>query len=123
MAWASLVSATQNTSITTEQIVLFGGSLHIGLNPGESAHCQVDVNFPSTPTDHAIVAVYASPDGGTTYDLTPLLQFQLDKATDPNRASFLISGVHTFRIGVRRSGSTDTLTSADCRYRLNGISV
>lgn len=123
MAWASAVNATQLTSITTEQFFSFAGSTNVTLNPGESAHCQVTSDPPTTPTDNLVVSVYASPDDGTTYDVTPFIRFHLDKASDPNRASFIVSGVESFRIGVMRSGTTDTYTDADATHRKNGISV
>jgi hypothetical protein len=46
--------AAQLTGITTEQ---FFDQVPT-LNPRETAHVQVSVDFPSSPTDHAIVAVY-----------------------------------------------------------------
>ena len=47
----------------------------------------------------------------------------LDKDVDPNSIDFLVTGVYQFRVGVRRSGSTDTLTSADFAFRKDGVSV
>ena len=41
----------------------------------------------------------------------------------PNRISFLMTGVYKFRIGVRRSGSTDTITSADLSLRKDGVNA
>ena len=34
-----------------------------------------------------------------------------------------VTGVYKFRVGVRRSGSTDTITSADLSYREDGVNV
>lgn len=118
MAWSSETDATQLTSITTEQIF----STKPTLNPGESAHVRVDVDFPTTPTDDAIVAVYGSLDG-TAYDDTAMFSRLVDSGTDPNQISFIVSGVYQFQVGVRRSGSTDTITSADMSYRTNGVSL
>jgi hypothetical protein len=42
---------------------------------------------------------------------------------DPNRISFLVTGVYKFRVGVRRSGSTDTITSADLSLRKDGVNA
>jgi hypothetical protein len=42
-----------------------------------------------------------------------MIEFLIENTTDPNRISFLVTGVYKFRVGVRRSGSTDTITSAD----------
>jgi hypothetical protein len=47
----------------------------------------------------------------------------LENTTDPNRISFLVTGVYKFRVGVRRSGSTDTITSADLSLRKDGVNV
>jgi hypothetical protein len=120
MAWSSKTSSTQLTSITTEQFF----SQTPVLNPGETAHVEVDANFPASPTDHLVVAVYGTLDAATEdWDDTPYMQFEIDNATDPNKASFLVSGVYKFRVGVRRSGTTDTITSADMAHRLDGVSL
>ena len=118
MAWSGTTSATQLTSITTEQIF----STKPTLNPQETAHVTVDVDFPTTPTDNAIVAVYGSLDG-TNYDDQPVFEFAVLNTNDPAQVSFIVSGYYQFQVGVRRSGTTDTLTSADLTYRLDGVSA
>jgi hypothetical protein len=124
MAWGSKQTATQLTSITTEQFFSFGGSSYVSLNPGESAYVQVTADPPATPTDNLLVAVYGTLDASSeTSDATPFMEFAIDKGTDPNIVSFVVSGVYRFRIGVRRSGTTDTYTDADCSYRLDGVSL
>ena len=108
MAWGSDTAATQLTSITTEQ---FFDQVPT-LNPRETAHVQVSVDFPGSPTDHAIVAVYTTlDDASEVFDLIPMMEFLIENTTDPNRISFLVKGVYKFRVGVRRSGSTDTITA------------
>lgn len=120
MAWGSKTASTQLTSITTEQFF----SQTPTLNPGESAHVEVEFNPPITPTDDLVVSVYGTLDATSeNWDDTPIFSFYIDKGTDPNKASFVISGLYKFRVGVKRSGSTDTITSADMNHRLNGISV
>jgi hypothetical protein len=112
MAWSSDTAATQLGSITTEQFFNQVPTLH----PRETAHCQVSVDFPSSPTDHAIVAVYTTLDETSeVWDLISMMEFLLENTTDPNRISFLVTGVCQFR--VRRSGSTDRITSADLSLR------
>lgn len=118
MAWTSETSATQLTSITTEQFF----STTPTLTPRELAHCKVKIDFPGTPTDHGVVSVYGSLDG-SNWDNTPLMQFTVDNGIDPNQVSFVVMGIYQFRVGVKRSGSTDTLTSADFSYRLDGVSA
>jgi hypothetical protein len=78
----------------------------------------VSVDFPGSPTDHAIIAVYTTlDDSSEVWDLIPMMEFLIENTTDPNRISFLVTGVYKFRIGVHRSGSTDTITSADLSLR------
>jgi hypothetical protein len=86
VAWGSDAAATQLSSITTEQ---FFDQLPT-LNPRETAHVQVSVDFPGSPTDHAVVAVYTTlDDSSEVWDLIPMMEFLLENATDPNRISFL----------------------------------
>lgn len=118
MAWGAEDDATQLTSITTEQFFDDTPTL----TPGEVHHVRVEVDFPTSPTDNAIVAVYGSLDG-TNWDDTPLLEFEIDNATDPNQVSFVVSGIYQYRVGVRRNGTTDTITSADMSRREDGVSL
>lgn len=70
------------------------------------------------------MSVYGTLDASTeNWDDTPFVVFQIDKAIDPNKVAFVIKDVYKFRVGVKRSGSTDTITSADFSYRLNGVSL
>ena len=120
MAWGSKTSATQLTSITTEQF--FDATPQ--LNPQEQVHCEVEVDFPTTPTDDAVVSIYGTLDESSeNWDDTPLMAFTIDKGTDPNKMSWTMSGLYKFRVGVKRSGSTDTLTTADFSYRKDGVSA
>jgi hypothetical protein len=54
MAWGSKITATQLTGITTEQVFDQAPTL----NPRESAHCRVAVDFPASPTDDAVISVW-----------------------------------------------------------------
>lgn len=124
MAWADKVAATQLTSITTEQFFTFSGNGFIKLNPGELADIQVDVNFPATPTDDAVISLYGTlDDASENWDDTPFMQFTVSKSPDPDAVSFTVTGKYKFRIGVKRSGTTDTITSADCAYRKDGVNA
>jgi hypothetical protein len=88
---------------------------------------QLVKHYPSgsvIETDHAIVAVYTTlDDASEVWDLIPMMEFLIENTTDPNRISFLVSGVYKFRVGVRRSGSTDTITSADLSLRKDGVNA
>ena len=62
-------------------------------------------------------------DASEVWDLIPMMEFLIENTTDPNRISFLVTGVYKFRVGVRRSGSTDTITSADLSLRKDGVNA
>jgi len=118
MAWGSKISATQLAPITTEQ---FFDQVPT-LNPRESAHVQVISNRTGS-TDHLIIAAYTTLDDTTeVWDLVPMMEFLLEGSPSPNMISFLVTGVYKFRIGVRRSGSTDTFT-VDMSIRKDGVNA
>jgi hypothetical protein len=71
-------TATQLSSITTEQ---FFDQVPT-LNPREMAHVQVSVDFPGSPTDHAIIAVYTTlDDTAEVFDLIPMMEFLIENTT------------------------------------------
>jgi hypothetical protein len=94
------------------------------LNRGRRRTCRCRSIFRAPRTDHAIVAVYTTlDDASEVWDLIPMMEFLIENTTDPNRISFLVTGVYKFRVGVRRSGSTDTITSADLSLGKVGVNA
>ena len=72
------------------------------------AHVIAEVNFDSTPTDYVDVKLYGSLDG-TNYDDTPYATKRIDKATDPNQISLLLSGDFAHHlVTMTQSGATDS---------------
>lgn len=119
MSWSSKNNLTQLTSITTEQF--FDA---VTLNPGELAHCEVEIDFPASPTDEATISLYGTlDDSSENWDDTPIWSQNIGNGIDPNKISFPVSGLYKFRIGVQRDGSTDTITSADMSYRKDGVNL
>jgi len=104
--WAASTTLLNAASITTGTASVAVDLATLGY---EGAHVTVLADFPATPTDHLDVEVQASIDG-TNWDVTPLAAIRLDKASDPNQASFIIRDVAHFRLYCKRSGSTDTIT-------------
>lgn len=125
MAWSAKTSATQLTSITTEQFFSFPTiATHLSLNPGEEMHCQISADFPGSPTDHLVISVYTTlDDSSETWDIEPYITYVITNTPDPNRGPLIIGGIYAFRIGAKRSGTTDTITSADCSFRKNGVDL
>ncbi len=120
MTWGADTASTQLTSVSdTEQFFTQTPQL----NPGEQAHVEVEANPPSTPTDELIVSVYGTLDDSTeSWDEVPILTFRIANTPDPNKASFIVSGVFKFRVGVASSGSTDVWT-VDMNHRVDGVSL
>lgn len=120
MAWGSKTNSTQLTNITTEQFF----SQTPSLNPGEVCHVEVEYNPVASPTDDLVVAVYGTlDDSSENWDDEPIIEFTIPNDNDPNKRSFVVAGIYKFRVGVRRSGTTDTITSADMSHRLDGVSA
>ncbi len=120
IGWGDKIGATQLTSITTEQF--FNIEQQMAVN--QIAHIEVTVDFPSTPTDNALIKVYHSLDDSTiVWDDQPFLEFTIDKDTDPNKVSFTTPpGIYRWRVGVQRDGTTDTFTDADLTFRIATLS-
>jgi hypothetical protein len=73
----------------------------------EGAHCHLKYDSSGT-TDDLEVAVYASLDG-SNYDDLPMFKFTADKnGGAETEISFIVKDVAHFRMGLKRSGSTDT---------------
>lgn len=109
----------QLQNVTTEQFFTA-----IALNPGETFHGNIVVDFPSGPTDNLIVAVYTTAeDTPGNYDDQPLQEFTIPNTTDPHQFPLLVTGVRTFRIGVRRDGTTDTIPTVDLVYATDGVDL
>lgn len=72
--------------------------------------CSVKADFPATPTDDLQVDVFASVDGGSSYADQPLISFVIDNGTDPNTVQFEVRDVPGFRVSVKATGSTDSIT-------------
>lgn len=117
MAWSSETTENKTNLTQTEQV-----SANIALNPGETAHVEVDANFIASPTDDILVRVYGSIDG-TNYDDSPVFGMRIDKDVDPNQISFIVRGYKSFRIALLMNGGTDTTSDADINWILDGVSL
>jgi hypothetical protein len=43
-------------------------------------------------------------DTSEVFDLIPMMEFLIENTTDPNRISFLVTGVYRFRVGCGAPG-------------------
>lgn len=117
--WGTVEQATQLTSVTdTEQFFDDKPTL----DPNQCAHVQVEVDFPATPTDNAIVSLYGAVEATPDYSDIPLDSFEIENDTDPARVDILVPpGIKRFRIGVKATGATDSLT-ADMDHSVGTLS-
>ena len=115
------ISKVWGTEVTLYQTAAFGGTdtavgstevftsgIDLETNGYEGVHVVVEADFVATPTDNLEVKVYGSLDG-TNYDDTPIYSFVIDNGTDPNQVSFIVRDLAHFRIGLKSSGTTDTI--------------
>jgi hypothetical protein len=96
-SWVTLSGTTET----------YSSDIDLVTNGFEGAHLIVEMDYDSTPTDHAKIKLYGSLDG-SNYDDTPVWEIQGDKSTDPQQLSFIIKDFAHFRIGIQQTGSTDS---------------
>lgn len=119
MAWSSKTQIMTSQSVAGTELF----SSAVTLNPGESAHVEVEGDFPVTPNDDLEVRVYGTLDDSTeNWDDTPIYKFTISNSIDPNKASIVIIDVYKFRVGAIRTGATDTITT-NMWYRKDGVSL
>jgi len=119
MAWDSKTQIITAQSVAGTEVY----SSAVSLNPGELADVQVKADFPGTPTDNLKVTVYMSlDDTSETWDNQSTATLVLMNTQDPAYRSFPVSGCRKFRIGVVRTGTTDTIT-VDAWVRKDGVNL
>lgn len=103
------------------------------LNPGETAHLILDVDFQTTPTEDADIIIERSVDG-TEYESEGeaerhIISVSNREGDDPAERSIQVTGCYGFRIKGRvrdtddSAGGTDTSSTLTVHYRLDGISI
>lgn len=117
MSWTSKVKIADGLSVAGTE--LFSDA--VTLKSDETAHIQIEADFPGSPTDDLKVRVYTTLDESTENwdDTTFATAETIANTTDPNAFSITVTGVYKFRLGFVRSGSTDTIT-VNAWYRSNG---
>jgi len=117
-AWGAVDSSTQLTTIA-DTYQYFDDV--ITTTPAEVCHLQVDVNYAGT-TDNMEVSIFSTLDDATeNWDDTPVISFEMARGSDPEALSIVVTGLYRFRIGVQSTGATDDHTSADLKYRCDGV--
>jgi hypothetical protein len=126
MAWGSDTTLGSQTAIndTVEEFLPSGGG-GIELEPGESAHVQLQIdNTSGSVTNGVIISVYTTLDT-TSEDWDERPYRQLTYVPDGITAedwSFIVSDVFSFRIGLLAAAAADDYDVGG-NYRLNGIAL
>ena len=98
--WGSKQNMTQLTSITTRQ----NFTTFIQPAANERVHVEIEIDFPASATDDAVIYVDGTLDASTeNWDDTAIMTMAIDEATDPNKVSFVLYGHYKYRIGVERN--------------------
>jgi len=105
--WGSLTVIANAVSVAGTMV--YTSAVDLETNGYEGAHVTIYADFPASPTDHLDWWAFGSLDG-SAWDATAFTAGQIDKGTDPNQISIIIRDVARFRIGMKRSGATDTIT-------------
>jgi len=93
-------------------------SENIDLSQWEGCHCWVNADFPGGLTDDLVIEVQSNnnDDPGNNYDNIPLFSFTVAAANGPNKVSFIVTSVYSFRVNFKSSGTTDSINVL-FRYR------
>lgn len=119
MAWGAKTQIITAASVAGTETF----SDYVSLNPGEVAHVQVSADFPAGLNDDLEVRVYGTLDDATeTSDNQTNVIGLILNVNDPGIWSTIVSGFYKFRVGVVRSGSTDTIT-VDAYVRKDGVNL
>lgn len=122
MAWSSKTQIS--SAVTVDSATLQDRSTAVTLNPGETAHVQVECDFGTTPTGNMEVHVFTTLDDSTeNWDDTAYgAPYTILNTTDPNAISFIIRDVYKFSLMYKNSTGT-TSNSVSAWYRKDGVSL
>jgi len=118
MGWSDKTKCIDDQAVAGVEIF----SDWVTLKSDETVHFQVKGDFVAVPTDDLLINVYATLDASAEVSDTSAIIAQrvLSKDTDPGLLSIGgLNGYYKLRLGVVRSGATDTIT-VDAWYRKNG---
>lgn len=122
MAWGNKTQIS--SGVTVNSTTLQDMSTAVTLNPGESAHVQVECDFGATPTGNLEVHILTTlDDSSENWDDTSYgAPYTILNTTDPNAFPFTVRGVYKFALMYKNSaGTTSNIVTA--WYRKDGVSL
>jgi len=131
MSWGSKTTLTGlNTALseTTNADADYVASNHYSqwdtLNPGESAHLQIEAAFGSTGNDMYFRVVCCLDDSTENADNLSFIAGSLGyTASTTIRRSVILAGPYKYRVEVRKGGTTAGSYTPNVYVRKNGINV
>lgn len=128
MAWGAETTLTglntalsETTNVDADYVAANHYSQAVTLNPGESAQVQVNAAFGTTGND-MYFRVTTTP--GTNQDTVSFVAGSLPfVASTTQYRTILVSGVSSFRVEVRKGGTTAGSYTPNVVIKKNGISV
>jgi len=100
--------AFQGSNSDVGSTEIFSSTIDLETNGYEGVQITIKVDFPDNPTDDLEVYFYASLDG-TNWDNTAFYSITITNDTDPHQRSFIIKDFAYLRVGLKASGTTDTI--------------
>lgn len=128
MAWGTETTLTglntalsETTNLDSDYVATNHYSQAVELNPGESAQVQINVAFGATGSD-LYFRVTTTP--GTNQDTVAFVAGSLPfVASTTQYRTIVVSGVASFRVEVRKGGTTAGSYTPNVIIKKNGISV
>ena len=118
------VALSESTNVDADYVAADHVSEYVTLNPGESAHLQVEAAFGSTGADMFFRVMGTLDDAAEAVDNLPFVSGSLAfTASTTVRRSIIVTGPYKFRVEVRKGGATAGAYTPNAYIRKNGISA
>lgn len=131
MAWSAKstlgglnTALSETTNSDADYTAANHASDYVTLNPGESAHLQIEAAFGATGADMLFRVMGTLDDAAEAVDNLPFVAGSLAYAANTTvRRSVIVSGPYKFRVEVRKGGATAGSYTPNVYIRKNGINV
>lgn len=120
MAWSS--KTLISNAVTVNSTTLQDASDSVTLNPGETAHVQVEADLGATSALEVYVQGTLDDSSENWDDQTVFPVLTITTASDPNAMSFFVDRFYKFRLIYKLNTGTDTVT-VSAWYRKDGVSL
>lgn len=131
MSWSDKVTLTglnttlsETTNVNTDYVATNHASQWDTLNPGESAHLQIEVAFGGTGLDMYFRIIGTLDASTENADSVAFVSGSIPfVANTTQRRSVMLTGPYKYRVEVRKGGTTEGSYTPNVYVRKNGINV